>query len=69
MEIFAIIATLIFLVFGSILLLSPESFKKISDATNRVLVTLDSKVPRMRRPIGIFFLVLCIFLWYIALSK
>ena len=66
---FLIVASLIFLIFGSMLLLSPETFTKISKSTNRVLFSLDDKINAIRRPIGILLLVLTIFLWYIALWK
>jgi hypothetical protein len=69
MEIFLIVAALVFLVFGSLLLLSIESVVKISNLTNHVLLNIDDKIHTWRRPLGIIFLVLSIFSWYIALAK
>jgi hypothetical protein len=67
MEIFLVVAALVFFIFGTLLLLSPESVVKLSTTTNKVLFSLDEKIPKLRRPIGIFFLVLTIYLWYVAL--
>jgi len=69
MEIFLIASSLLFLIFGSALLLSPEKVEKISKATNHVLFLIDDRIHAWRRPIGIFFLGLSIFLWYIGWWK
>ncbi|MBN1872502.1 MAG: hypothetical protein JW800_08020 [Candidatus Omnitrophica bacterium] len=67
MEIFLIVAAMIFFTFGTLLLLSPEYVIRLSKMTNKVLFNIDENVPHLRRPLGIAFLVLTIFLWYIAL--
>ena len=67
MEIFLILAALLCFIFGSLLLLSPESVVKISNMTNKVLFTVDERIHNIRRPLGIMFLAVTIFLWYIAL--
>ena len=69
MELFLLVCTGIFFVTGSLLLLLPEAVKKITDATNKMLFTLDDKIPTIRKPLGIFFLATTIFLWYIILYK
>ncbi len=69
MEIILIFLAMVFLSFGSILLLSPEMFLKIAQLSNQVVFTIDEKVPSWRRPIGIIFLILTIFLWFIAFQK
>jgi hypothetical protein len=69
MEIFLIIAALVFLIFGSLLLLSIESVVKISNLTNRVLLNIDDKIHIWRRPLGVMFLAVSIFSWYVALAK
>lgn len=69
MELFLIIAAIIFFIFGSLLLISPQAVEKISNYTNRVLFTIDEKIHKWRKPIGIVFLVLAVFLWYSALFK
>ena len=72
MEIFLIIAALIFLVFGSLLLLSPAAMEKIANFINRLnraVFTMDVKIPTWRRPLGIILLALTIFCWYVALVK
>jgi uncharacterized BrkB/YihY/UPF0761 family membrane protein len=69
MEIFLIIATVVLFVFGVLLLLSPETVLKVSAFLNRVICPVDEEVRRWRRPIGIFFLALTIFLWYVILWK
>jgi len=71
MEIFLIATSLVFFFFGSLFLLSPERVQQIARAVNRALLLflLDDKIPRTRRLLGIFFLVLSIFLWYTALYK
>lgn len=69
MEIILIFLAMVFLLFGSILLLSPETFLKIAQLSNQVVFTIDEKVPSWRRPIGIIFLILTIFLWFIAFQK
>ncbi len=69
MEIFLIASSLLFLVFGAMLLLAPETIEKISKATNQGLFFIDDHIHAWRRPIGIFFLALCIFLWYVAWWK
>ena len=72
MELFLIIVSLIFLVFGSLLLLSPAAMEKIVNFINRLnraVFTMDVKIPTWRRPLGIILLALTIFFWYIALVK
>ena len=69
MEIFLIIVSLIFLVFGSLLLLSVKSVVKISDLANRIVLRVDEKISTWRWPLGITLLTLAIFSWYIALAK
>lgn len=69
MELFLRIAAGIFFAAGTLLLLSPQTIEKISKATNKALFTLDDKIPAMRRPLGIFFLAVTIYLWYILLYK
>lgn len=69
MQMFLIFATILFLVFGSILLLTPEAFAKIAQLANLLVFRTDEKIHSWRRPMGIMFLILAIFLWFIALSK
>lgn len=69
MELFLVVAALIFLVIGSLLLLAPETVEKIAKLTNRVLFTVDDKIHAWRRPLAIALLALSIFCWYVALSK
>lgn len=69
MELFLLVSVGILFVAGSLLLLSPAFFKKITDVTNKVLFTLDDKIPVLRKPLGIFFLAATIYLWYILLYK
>ena len=61
------IAAIAFFIVGALLLLSPGIVEKLAKVTNRVLFSLDDKIPRVRRPVGIFLLAVSIFLWYIAL--
>lgn len=63
------ITALIFFIAGTLLLLSPKSFESITKLTNKLLFNMDDKIPVLRRPLGIFFLALCIYLWYIALYE
>lgn len=69
MQTFLVVAALIFLIFGSLLLLSPRTVEKLSNLTNRMLFTVDDKIHGWRRPMGIILLVLAIFCWYVALAK
>jgi len=69
MEVFLIVAALAFLIFGLLLLLSAESVVRIANLTNRVLFNIDDKIHAWRRPLGIAFLALSIFSWYVALAK
>ena len=69
MEVFLGIASIFFLIFGAMLLLSPKTVERISKATNRVLFNLDDKIPLARTPLGILLLAISIFLWYIVLHK
>jgi len=69
MEIFLIVAALVFLIFGSLLLLSVESVVRITNLTNRVLFNIDDKIHTWRRPLGIVLLALSIFSWYFAWTK
>ena len=69
MEIFLIVAALAFLIFGLLLLLSAESVVRINNLANRVLFNIDDKIHTWRRPLGVIFLALSIFSWYIALTK
>lgn len=69
MEIFLIVVALVFLIFGSLLLLSVESVVRITNLTNRVLFNIDDKIHTWRRPLGIVLLALSIFSWYVAWTK
>ncbi len=69
MEIFLMVAALIFLIFGSLLLLSVESVVRINNLTNRVLFNIDDKIHTWRRPLGIVLLALSIFSWYVAWTQ
>ncbi|NQU95195.1 MAG: hypothetical protein HQ549_03055 [Candidatus Omnitrophica bacterium] len=69
MEVFLGIASIFFLIFGAMLLLSPNIVERISKATNKVLFNLDDKIQSTRRPLGILLLAISIFLWYTALHK
>ena len=69
MEIFLIVAALVFLIFGSLLLLSIESVVRITNLTNQVLFNIDDKIHTWRRPLGVIFLALSIFSWYVAWTK
>ncbi len=69
MELFLLISTGVLFVAGSLLLLSPGAIKRITDATNKVLFTLDDKIPVLRKPLGILFLAVTIYLWYILLYE
>lgn len=69
MEIFLVISAGLFFVAGTLFMLSPKSVMRIYDMTNKALFTLDDKIPKLRRPLGIFFLSITIFLWYILLYK
>ncbi len=66
MELFSIFAALAFLIFGSLLLLSAESVVRINNLANRVLFNIDDKIHTWRRPLGIVFLALSIFSWYVV---
>jgi hypothetical protein len=50
-------------------LLTPKAVENLSKATNKALFAVDEKAIKLRRPLGIFFLALTIFLWYIILYK
>ena len=69
MAAFLIVAALIFLVLGSLFLLSVESVVKITALTNRIVFNMDDEIRSWRRPLGIALLALSIFSWYIALAK
>jgi hypothetical protein len=69
MEVFLFCTSLLFLVFGSMLLLTPKAVERIASATNKVLFTLDTRVHTWRRPMGITLLILTIVLWFIAFSE
>lgn len=69
MEIFLGVAAIIFVTFGSVLLLFPELIKKSIKAANHVIFAMDDKIVEWRRPIGGFLLLLSIYLWYVALAK
>ncbi len=66
MEVFLIVAALAFLIFGLLLLLSAESVVRIANLTNRVLFNVDDKIHAWRRRLGIAFLALSIFSWYVV---
>ncbi len=69
METFLIVAALVFLIFGLLLLLSAESVVRINNLANRVLFNIDDKIHTWRRPLGVIFLALSIFSWYVAWKK
>ncbi len=66
MELFLIFAALAFLIFGLLLLLSAESVVRINNLANRVLFNIDDKIHAWRRLLGIVFLALSIFSWYVV---
>lgn len=66
MELFSVVAAMVFLVFGSLLLLSPKSIEKLEKVTSKVVFAMDKKVHSLRRPLGIALLGLSIYLWFIA---
>jgi len=68
MEVFFLgIAAIVFFIVGALLFLSPGIVEKLAKTTNRILFSLDDKIPRVRRPLGVFLLATSIFLWYITL--
>ena len=69
MEIFLIISAGVFFIFGALFMLSPKAVEAISSMTNKVLFTLDDKFPLLRRPLGILFLAVTVYLWYVVLYK
>ena len=69
MAIFLIFSAGVFFIFGVLFMTSPKSVEKIAAVTNKVLFTLEDKIPALRRPLGIFFLGLTIYLWYIVIYK
>lgn len=70
MELFLMIASMLFLIFGTLLLLSPSAFEKVSNFLNRkaFFVSEDKveNVSTIRRAVGISLLALSIILWYIS---
>ncbi len=68
MGIFLIVAALVLFIFGSLLLLSVESVIRITNLTNQVLFNIDEKIHAWRRPLGIVFLAVSIFSWYVVWS-
>ena len=68
MNLFLIAASLIFLLFGSLLLLSPDVVIKLLEISNRVLFSVDERIRNYRRPLGILFLAITIYLWYVAFT-
>lgn len=69
MELFLLVCAGAFFVTGSLLLLSPGIVKRIADAINKVIFTLDDKIPLLRKPLAILFMVTAIYLWYILWYK
>ncbi len=69
MGLFLIISAGIFFFFGALFMLSPKAVETISSKANKVLFTLDDKFPAMRRPLGILFLAITVYLWYVVLYK
>lgn len=69
MELFLLVCAGAFFVAGSLLLLSPGLVKRIADAINTVIFTLDDKIPLLRRPLAVIFMVAAIYLWYILWYK
>ncbi len=69
MEIFLAVVALIFLIIGSLLLLSPQTIEKLTNLTNLAVFNIDDKIHIWRRPLGITLLTLSIFCWHIALSE
>ena len=67
MEMFLVVSAGVFFIFGVLFMLSPKTVELISKTTNKVLFTLDDKFPLLRRPLGILFLIITIYLWYVVL--
>lgn len=67
MEMFLIVSAGVFFIFGVLFMLSPKAVEVIFGITNKVIFTLDDKFPLLRRPLGILFLVITIYLWYVVL--
>ena len=64
--IFLIVGAFFLFIFGILLLLSPKTLTKISKMTNRVMFTVDEKMPILRRPLGVLFLATSVFFWIAA---
>jgi hypothetical protein len=69
MELFLLVCAGVFFVAGSLLLLSPGLVTGIADTINKVIFTLDDKIPLLRKPLAIIFMVAAIYLWYILWYK
>jgi len=69
MELFLLVCAGAFFVTGALLLLSPGLVTGIADTINRVIFTLDDKIPLLRKPLAIVFMVAAIYLWYILWYK
>ena len=65
MLLFLIFSAGFLFIFGVLLLLSPKTVQDISAATNKALFTLEDRIPKLRRPLGIFLLLSVIYLWYL----
>lgn len=66
---FLTFATAVLFIAGILLLVSPGTIKKVSDILSKNVFSIDERMPDMRKPLGIIFLILAILLWYIVLRK
>lgn len=69
MEVFLVFASLVFLIFGSLFLLSPETVRKICNLLNKTAFAVDEKMHAYRRIIGVIFLCLSIFCWHLGFLR
>lgn len=69
MGVFLVFASVVFFFSGSVILLSQETYAKITRFTNQLVFNTDEKISPWRRPMGIGYLILAIFLLVIVLSN
>ena len=69
MDLFLIGSAVVLLIFGGLLLLAPNTVKKLSDFLNKSILPIEDKMRAAHAVSGIILVVLSVIVFYIALRK
>jgi predicted MFS family arabinose efflux permease len=69
MDIFLIVSAIALLIFGALLVLMPDTVKKISDFLNRSVLPVEDKMRSSNVMSGVILIAVSVIVFYIAMKK